>query len=131
MACSEMDSNYPFNICPLCHLKVGVLGTTVASVMMVTTKVAICLYVNKMMFTATMAEFKLEVAHSAPNTIMVTSTMGWLLNPAQIRLLLSQWRSKLYPAVFFHMALLATMITHNLTSSRILRWRLVLSLHGT
>ena len=56
---------------------------TIAAIMKVTTKVAICLYVNKMVLTATMAEYKLEVAHSAPNIIMVTRTIGLAVKPSQ------------------------------------------------
>ena len=51
--------------------------------MKVTTKVAIRLYVNRMVLTATMAEYKLGVAYSAPNTIMVTSTIGLAVKPSQ------------------------------------------------
>ena len=58
MACSERDSNYLFNIYPLCCLKVGVLGKTVAAIMEVTTKMPIYLYINKMVSIATMAEYK-------------------------------------------------------------------------
>ena len=59
------------------------LGTTVAAIMKVTSKVAICLYINKMVLTATMAEYKLGVAHSAPITITVTSTIGLDVKPSQ------------------------------------------------
>ena len=58
------------------------LGTTIAAIIKVTTKVAIRLYVNKMVLTATMAEYKLEVAHSAPNTIMVTNTAVLAIKPS-------------------------------------------------
>ena len=59
MVCLERDSNWSFNICPFCCLKVGVQGMTVAAIMKVsTTKVTICLHVNKMVSTATMAEYK-------------------------------------------------------------------------
>ena len=37
---------------------------TIASIMKVTRKVAICSYANKMVLTATMAEYKLEAAYS-------------------------------------------------------------------
>ena len=40
---------------------------------------------------------------------------------AKVPLLPGQWSPKLYPTVFLHMGLLATMIIHNLVSSRILR----------
>ena len=48
---------------------------TIAAIMKVTAKVAICLYVNKMLLTTAMAEYELEVAYSAPSIIMVTSTI--------------------------------------------------------
>ena len=83
MAYSERDSNQPFNICPLCRLKVGVLGTTVTAIMKVTTKVTICLNVNKMVSTATMAEYKQKAAHSTPAIITVTSTIGQAVKPSQ------------------------------------------------
>ena len=41
----------------------------VAAIMKVTTKLNICLHVNRMVLTARMAEYKLGVAHSALNTI--------------------------------------------------------------
>ena len=56
---------------------------TTAAILKVTTKMAICLYVNRMVLTATMAEYKLGVAHSALNTIMVTSTIGLVVKPSQ------------------------------------------------
>ena len=56
---------------------------TIAAIIEVTTKVAICLYINKMVSTATMAEYKLQVAHSALNTIMVISTIGLAAKPSQ------------------------------------------------
>ena len=59
------------------------LGTAVAAVTKVTTKETIHLYVNKMVLTATMAEYKLGVVHSAPNTIMVTITIGLAGKPSQ------------------------------------------------
>ena len=43
------------------------LGRTVVTIIKVTKKEAICLFVNKMVLTATMAEYKLEVANSAPH----------------------------------------------------------------
>ena len=51
--------------------------------MKVTTRVAMHLYVNKMVLTATMAEYSLGVAYSALNTIMVTSTIGLAVKPSQ------------------------------------------------
>ena len=72
MACLERDCSKPFNTCLFCCLKAGVLGMTIAAIMKVTTKVAICLYANKIVLTATMAEHKLEVAHSVSLVIMVT-----------------------------------------------------------
>ena len=56
---------------------------TVAATIKVTTKVAICLYVNKMVLTVTMAEHKLEVAHSVSLIIMVTRTIGPAVKPSQ------------------------------------------------
>ena len=61
----------------------GFLETTIAAVMKVTTKVAICLYINKMVLTAKMTEYKLEVTHSALNTITLTSTIGLAVKPSQ------------------------------------------------
>ena len=60
----------------------GVLRTTVAVIMKVTTKVAIHLYVNNMVLTATMAGYKLGVAFSAINTITVTSTILLAVKPS-------------------------------------------------
>ena len=57
---------------------------TVAAIIKVTTKVAIYLYGNKMVLTATMSEYKLEVAHSAPHIFMVT-TIGLVVKPSQIK----------------------------------------------
>ena len=58
------------------------LGTTVAAIMRVTTKVAMCSYMYKIVLTATIAMYELEVAHSAPNTIMVTKTIGLAIKPS-------------------------------------------------
>ena len=44
-----------------------------------------CLYVNKMVLTGTMAEYKLEVTHSAPNKIMVTRTSGLAIKSSQYK----------------------------------------------
>ena len=73
-----------------------------------------------MVLTATMAEYKLEVAHSGLNIIIATRTIGLLFKPT-LRSLLNKWSSTLNPTVFFHDALLTTMIILNLISSRILR----------
>ena len=51
--------------------------------MKVTTKVAICLCINTMVLTATMAEYKLEVAYRAPSIIMVTKSIGLADKPIQ------------------------------------------------
>ena len=59
------------------------LGITVAAIMKVNNKVAICLYVKKIVLTATMAKCKLKVAHSAPNIITVTRTIGLAIKPSQ------------------------------------------------
>ena len=59
------------------------LGMMVAAIIKVTTKVVICLHVNKMMLSATMAEHKLEVAHSAPNIVTVIRTIGLAVKPSQ------------------------------------------------
>ena len=59
------------------------LGITIAITIKVTTKLSSCLYVNKMVLIATMAEYKLGVAHNALNTIMVTSTIGLAIKPSQ------------------------------------------------
>ena len=59
------------------------LGTIVAAIVKVTSKVAIWLYVHRMMLTATMAEYELEVAHSAPHIIVITRTIGLVVKPGQ------------------------------------------------
>ena len=64
------------------------LGATIA-ITKVTSKVAICSYVNKILLNTTMAEYKLEFAYSIPNIIAVIKTMTKILNPAKLRLLLS------------------------------------------
>ena len=61
----------------------GVLVTTVGAIIKVTTKVSIRLYVNIMVLTAIVAEYKWGVAHGAPNTIMVISTIGLAIKPSQ------------------------------------------------
>ena len=61
----------------------GVLGTTIAAIMKVTTKVAICLHINKMVSTAIIAEYKLDVALSAPNIIIVTNTIRLAVGSSQ------------------------------------------------
>ena len=63
------------------------LRTTVVVIMKVTTKVTSYLYANKIVLTATIAEFKLEVAHSAPNTIMLTSTIRLAIKPSQSKVI--------------------------------------------
>ena len=59
------------------------LGTTVSIIMKVTIKVSICLYVNKMVSIATMAEYKLEIAYSAPNIVTVTRSIGLAVKTSQ------------------------------------------------
>ena len=59
------------------------LGTIFAAIMKVATKVAICLYVNKIVLTAKIAEYKLLVVYSAKNIVMVTRTIGLAVNPSQ------------------------------------------------
>ena len=51
--------------------------------MKVTTKVAICLYVNKIMLISSIAEYKLEVAHSALNIIIIIRIIGVAVKPSQ------------------------------------------------
>ena len=51
--------------------------------MKVTTKVTICLHVNKMVYTAKMAEYKWEAAYSAPVIIMIASNIGQAVKPSQ------------------------------------------------
>ena len=51
--------------------------------MKVNTKVLICLYVNRMLLTATMSEYNLGAAHNAPVIIMFTSTIGLSVKPSQ------------------------------------------------
>ena len=53
-----------------------------AAIIKVTTKVALCLYVNKIVLTATMAEHKLEVAKSETNNIMATNTIWLAVKPS-------------------------------------------------
>ena len=50
--------------------------------MKVTSKVGICFYVNKIVLTTTMAEYKLEVVYSVPSIIMVTRTIGLAVKPS-------------------------------------------------
>ena len=52
------------------------LGTTIAANMKVTTDVAFCLYVDMMVFTVIIAEYKAEVAYSEPNILMVVRIIG-------------------------------------------------------
>ena len=61
------------------------LGTTIATIMKVTTKVVICPCIGKIVFTATMAEYKLEVAYSGPSIIMVAKMIGLAIKPSQIK----------------------------------------------
>ena len=56
---------------------------TVAAIIKVTTKVAIHSYVNRMVLTTRMAEYKSGVVHSALNTIMVISTICLAVKPSQ------------------------------------------------
>ena len=60
-----------------------VLGIIIAVILKVTTKVAICLYINKMVLTTTIAEYKLEVAYSAPFFFTVTWIIGLVVKPSQ------------------------------------------------
>ena len=46
-------------------------GIDIVTIMKVTTKVAICLYVHQMVLPARMAEYKLDIASSARNSITV------------------------------------------------------------
>ena len=57
----------------------------IAAIMKVTTKVVICLYVTKMMQTATIAEYKVEVALRILNNIIVTRTIGLAIKPSQTK----------------------------------------------
>ena len=59
------------------------LGTIIAAIMKATTKVVFCLFVNRIELTATMAKYKLGVAHSALNTTMVISTIRLAVKPRQ------------------------------------------------
>ena len=70
---------------PIFVLKVGVLGTAVATI----TKVAMCSYVNKMLLIATMAEYKLEVSYNIPSIIMITRTTGMAISSSQTKV--STW----------------------------------------
>ena len=57
----------------------------ISTIIKVTTKVAICSYVNKIVLTATIVKYKVEVAHSASNIIAVTKTIGLAVKPIQIK----------------------------------------------
>ena len=52
------------------------LGTTVAAIIKVTTKVDVCSYADKIVLTARMAEYKLEFAYSILSIIVVIRNIG-------------------------------------------------------
>ena len=55
----------------------------VVVIIKVSSKVAICLYINKMVLTETLAEYKLGVAYSALNIIIVTRTIRLAVKSSQ------------------------------------------------
>ena len=62
------------------------LGTTIATIIKVTTKVAICPSVDKMVFTAKISEYKLEDANNGWNIIIIIKTIGLAVKASQIKL---------------------------------------------
>ena len=97
------------------------LGKTVTATMKITTKVAMCLYMHKMVLPIKMTAYKMEFTYSALNTIMVKNLFMWLIKPVKLRLQLFQLILKLNPTILLHVALLSKTITHNLARSIILR----------
>ena len=61
------------------------LGATIAAIMKGTTKLAIYPYIDKMVFTTAIAEYKLEVACSGPNIVTVVRIIGLPIKPSQIK----------------------------------------------
>ena len=57
---------------------------TLTAIVNITMKVVICLYAKKMVLSATMAEYKLEVAHSVPYIIMAARTIGLIVKCSYI-----------------------------------------------
>ena len=57
----------------------------IAAITKITTKVAMCLYVNKMVLTTTMAKYKLEFSNNAPNIIIVTRYFGLPITSSQTK----------------------------------------------
>ena len=63
----------------------GLLGISIAAFTKVSAMVAMCLYINKNVLTATLAEYKLVVSKSALSIIMVIRTFGLASRPSQTR----------------------------------------------
>ena len=57
----------------------------VAALMKVTTRVAKYSYVNKIVSTATIAKYKLQVAYSEPSIITVVKIIGLAIKPSQTK----------------------------------------------
>ena len=55
---------------------------TIPNIRKVTTKVAICLYIHKMVLITTIAEHKLKVAHSISDITTVTKSIGLGIKPS-------------------------------------------------
>ena len=58
---------------------------TIAFIVKVTTNMAMCLYMHKMVLPATIAEYKLEVTHSILNVIIII-IIGLAIKPSQSKL---------------------------------------------
>ena len=56
---------------------------TISAITKVIIKVNIYLYINKIVLTAKIAEYKLEVTHSALNIIIVIRIIGLAIKPSQ------------------------------------------------
>ena len=58
---------------------------TIATIMKVIAKGYIYPYVEKMVFIATMANYKMEVVYSGPSIITASKTIGLAVKPSQIK----------------------------------------------
>ena len=61
------------------------LGITIVTITKVTSKVAMCSHMNKMVLTAKMAEHKFEVAYSILNIVIFTRKIGLAIKPNQTK----------------------------------------------
>ena len=61
------------------------LKITIAVIIIATAKVALCLYMWKMVLTAAMAEYKLEFSYKAPTIIVVVKTIEVAIKPSQTK----------------------------------------------